>query len=91
MPDSKSIRLQVLVKHKRGLHLRCASNLAKIASRYDVKITLAKGRKTVDIASPLDIVSLSASPGTTLTATVSGKEASLAAEALTQFFSNPDE
>ena len=91
MADNNSIRFQVLVKHKRGLHLRCASNLAKIALSYDAKITLSKGRKTVDISSPLDIVTLSASPGTTLTATISGKEASSAAEALTKFFSNPDE
>ena len=83
--------MQVEVKHKRGLHLRCATQLAALASRYDATITLAKGRKAVMANSPLELVALSASPGTKLLATISGKQAQPAANALLDFFNKPED
>ena len=83
--------MQVVVKHKRGLHLRSAAQLASLVAKYDAKVTLAKGRKTVQANSPLEIVALSASPGTKLGITISGKDAETAATALLDFFNNPEE
>ena len=95
MPSNKSstapIKMQVVVKHKRGLHLRSAAQLAALTAKYDAMVMLSKGRKTVQANSPLEIVALSASPGTKLGITISGNEAQTAATALLDFFNNPED
>ena len=83
--------MQVVVKHKRGLHLRSAAQLVALVAKYDVTVMLSKGGKTVQANSPLEIVALSASPGTKLVVTLSGKDAETAAAALLDFFNNPEE
>lgn len=83
--------MQVVVKHKRGLHLRSAAQLVALVAKYDVTVMLSKGGKTVQANSPLEIVALSASPGTKLNVTISGKEAQAAVPALQDFFDKPEE
>ena len=89
--DQNSIKMQVIVQHKRGLHLRSATQLAAITTKFDASITLTKGRKVVQANSPLEIVALSASPGTKLTVTITGKDAQPASEALLVFFNKPED
>lgn len=91
MSDINEIVSEVVVKHERGLHLRCAGNLVKIASGFKSRIKLSKGRKSVNIISALDIIALSASPGTKLNVTIKGEDAQAAMEAVIDFFNNPDE
>ena len=99
MPNSKKdvtegqgpIKMQVVVQHKRGLHLRSATQLAAIAAKYDARITISKGRKAVQANSPLEIVTLSASPGTKLLVTITGKEAQPASVAVLNFFNKPED
>lgn len=91
MSEQEQIKMQVVVQHKRGLHLRSATQLASLAAKYDAVITLSKGRKAVKANSPLELVALSASPGTKLMVTISGNEAQKAADAVLNFFNKPED
>ena len=91
MPKAKkdvSLKTEVTVLNEHGLHLRFAGSLVAVTSAFKSDIILSKGRKSVDAKSMLDLVSLSAAPGTRLNVTVSGADAAAALAATTAFFNS---
>lgn len=82
----KPLKAEVTVLNKHGLHLRFAGGLSAIASKYNSHIVISRGRRGVDAKSMLDLVSLSAAPGSRLSVTVTGEDALPALEAVTTFF-----
>ena len=78
----------VTVNNTRGLHLRCAGELAKLATAFSSRISIRKGKHQVDAKSMLEIVTLSASPGSKLTVSACGPDAQRALDAVVSFFVN---
>ncbi len=78
----------VTVGNTRGLHLRCAGELAKLATAFSSRISIRKGKHQVDAKSMLEIVTLSASPGSKLTVSACGPDAQRALDAVVSFFVN---
>lgn len=83
-----SLKTEVTVLNKHGLHMRFAGSLVAVTSNFKSDITLSKGRKNVDAKSILDLMSLSAAPGTRLNVTASGADAQAALAATTAFFNS---
>lgn len=73
------------VQNKHGLHFRFAGLLAATANKFQSNIEIQKGRKGVDAKSMLDLVSLSAAPGSILTVCATGDDAEDAITAITSF------
>lgn len=68
-----------------GLHARPAAKLVKLAQDFPCTITLLTEHTTADAQSILDILTLSASCGSTVTVQCDGEKALLACERITQF------
>ncbi len=83
-----TVRAKVTVANMRGLHMRFAGDFVAFASKFKSSIALCKGRLRADGKSILDLVSLSAAPGTSLDLLVEGEDAESAAKAVVEFFSN---
>ena len=77
----------VFVHSELGLHARPAAKLAQAAQRFQARITLEYGDMVVDAKSILDILSLSAGRGASLTLRCAGEDAGKAAENLEALFS----
>ncbi len=84
MPNT--VKGEVIVRNKHGLHMRAAGQLCAIAAKFASKIQLTKNRKRIDATSMLDIMSLSAAPGSKLTITATGDDATQALAAVQDFF-----
>ena len=87
-PSNGVVSALVTVSNTRGLHLRCAGELAKLATAFSSRISIRKGRHQVDAKSMLEIVTLSASPGSKLTVSANGPDAQSALDAVVSFFNN---
>lgn len=71
-----------MVTNPQGFHLRPASMFVKLACTFQSKVEILKGNDRFDGKSSLDLLTLGAGNGTTLTLRVSGVDASEAIEAL---------
>ncbi len=78
----------VTVLNKRGLHMRLAGELVTVSNGFNSEIMISKGRRSANAKSVLDLVSLSAAPGTHLNVSTKGSDAKAAIDAITNFFSN---
>lgn len=65
----------VVITNDLGLHARPAALVAQAAQKYDAEVALIALDKTVDAKSILDILSLAAGKGTTLTVRCKGRGA----------------
>lgn len=77
---------EMTVRNRRGLHLRMAGALVKVAGGFSSQIQIAKGRLSVNGRSMLDLISLSAAPESRVMVTVTGDDAEAAMAALEKFF-----
>jgi phosphotransferase system HPr (HPr) family protein len=68
-------RCEVVVANEMGLHARPASLLVGVASQYPCDVWIASGGRRVNGKSILQLLSLSAEAGTTLTIETKGGEA----------------
>ena len=69
-------RATVQIKNKLGLHLRPASSLVKLASRYDgCEISISKDHQCVNAKSIMGVIMLAAEQGSELVIEVTGKSA----------------
>lgn len=82
-------RRRVVVSNPQGLHLRPASLIVEIASKFSARIELIKDNVRVDGKSILAIVSLLAEVGTELEIEAAGPDAELAVDALAERFAHP--
>lgn len=72
----------VTIINEQGLHARPIMQFVDLASRFASRICLAKGDQIVDGKSPMEIMLLEATHGTTLTLTAAGPDAEQALQAL---------
>ena len=73
---------QVVITNDQGLHARPAAILAQKAQSFASEITITGSGMTIDAKSILDILSLAATKGTTLTIRGQGPDARLAVTCL---------
>lgn len=84
----KRLKAEVVVLNKRGLHMRFAGKISNLAGQFNSNIIISKGRKGVDARNVLDLMMLSAAPGTHLKVTVTGNDADSAINAVSDLFIN---
>jgi phosphocarrier protein HPr len=82
--DAPLVRVLKIV-NKKGLHARPAAKFVQIVERYDAQVRVVGKHETVDGASILDLLTLSASPGTSITVEATGHEAAAVLDALEKF------
>lgn len=87
-PNTQCIQVIVDVLNDQGLHARPAARLAREAQRFSSQLTLLMDDMEVDAKSILDILSLAAAKGSSLTITGSGTDASPAVASLAELFHN---
>ena len=51
------------IDNQQGLHARAAAKFVKIASNYDIEVTISKDGQTVSGISIMDLLMLAAMPG----------------------------
>ena len=78
----------VYVTSKQGLHLRSSGRLVQLANAYEARITLCCGNKKADASSVLDILALTAGPGSCLTIQAEGQDAKRALRDITRLLSS---
>lgn len=69
-----------------GLHARPATTLLKLARQYKSTVQVAKGSKTVNLNSMLNLLSLSLKFGETITVIVDGEDEAELQSAVGHFF-----
>ncbi|MGA0406707.1 MAG: HPr family phosphocarrier protein [Limisphaerales bacterium] len=85
---STSIKTELLVENKMGIHARPAAMFVKIASRYEAEIFVEKDGERVNGKSIMGLMMLAAGPGSRLVLEAIGVDASQAVEELTQLLAN---
>lgn len=85
---STSIKTELLVENKMGIHARPAAMFVKIASRYEAEIFVEKDGERVNGKSIMGLMMLAAGPGSRLVLEAIGVDASQAIEELTQLLAN---
>lgn len=83
MPDSTASRTVKLVNEK-GFHIRPAHLVMKMAAEYQSEVKIINENHAVDGKSMLDLLTLIAPNGTTLTLQARGTDAQAAVDALAQ-------
>ncbi len=83
MPDSTASRDVTLVNEK-GFHIRPAHLVMKVAAEYKSEVKIIKENHAVDGKSMMDMMTLFAPNGTTLTLQAHGPDAQAAVDALAQ-------
>lgn len=87
---SAIVTTEITILNKRGLHLRFAGEIAKIAFRHAARITICKGSKSADAKSTLSMLSLAAPCGSILTLSAEGETAQTALDEICTFVRNYD-
>ena len=79
--DPIAIR-SVIVMNPQGFHARPAHLFVKLAASFPCQVEIVKGNEVINGKSILDLLTLGAGNGTTLTLRASGPDADSAVEAL---------
>jgi len=74
--------LHLIVIDPAGLHARPAAKVVKVASRFDSRIILRSGDRTVDVKSLIAVLGLTIRPMSEITLTADGPDADEALAAL---------
>ena len=82
---------KVMVTNKTGLHARPASNLVTFCKKYNSKISLSNGEKTVSAASIIHVLTLGVKQGTQLEVIAEGEDEATAVEEIVALIENLDE
>lgn len=88
MTPEKNINRELIVTNKLGLHARSAASLVKIANRFSCEILIQRDESKISAKSIMGLLTLSASPGTSLQVTARGRDAEEAIEAIEELFEN---
>ncbi len=78
----------VYIRNEYGLHARPAAQLARKAADYNSEISLVMGDVKADARSVLEILSLAAVQGKSITIRAEGPDVDSAIEMVENFFSN---
>ena len=83
LPDG-SIRADVEIVNRLGLHARAAARFVETASRFTAEVTVANGEESISGKSILGLMMLAAAEGTSLILTATGADAEQAIDALAE-------
>ena len=70
-----TLKREVKIVNRYGLHARPAMMLVELANRYSSKLEVSNGQLTIDAKSIMSVMRLAAVQGTILTITADGKDA----------------
>lgn len=87
---SATIITEITIQNKRGLHLRFAGEIAKIAFRHTACIKISKDGKSADAKSTLSMLTLAAACGTKLTLSTDSETGQEALDEICTFIRNYD-
>jgi phosphotransferase system HPr (HPr) family protein len=85
----KTYKAEIIVQDRHGLHLRCASELARLACRFASALKLTNGKRSADMKSMLGLITLAAVKGSRLQLTACGNDAAEAVSAVCNYFTQP--
>ena len=88
--EEKTSKAEIIVQNRHGLHLRCASELARLACGFSSAMKLTNGKRTADAKSMLGLITLAAVQGSRLLITASGIDAAEAVSAVCDYFTQSD-
>jgi phosphocarrier protein len=83
------VKRTVTVLHRQGLHARPASVFVEIANRFSSRVTVKKGRRSVDGKSIMGLLTLAAKQGSRISIVVDGPDAAAALEQLARVVTEP--
>ena len=83
LPDG-SIRADVEIVNRLGLHARAAARFVETASRFTAEVTVANGEESISGKCILGLMMLAAAEGTSLILTATGADAEQAIDALAE-------
>ena len=78
----------VTVANPEGLHMRVALMISECAKKYNATVTITKDSETVSARDVLQVLTLGATPGATLTVDAQGEQASEALNGICALFEN---
>lgn len=84
-----TVRRTVTVIHRQGLHARPAALFVQLANRFTSRVTVKKGRKSVDGKSIMGLLTLAAKQGSRISIVVDGPDSHEALEHLTRLVTEP--
>ena len=82
------IQTDIEIINKLGLHARAAAKLVGVTSRYQSRIQIARGERTIDAKSIMALLMLGAGKGTQLTLLIEGDDADAAHHAIVALINN---
>ena len=74
--------IKVSIRNQLGLHARAAANLVNVASRFESDVVLHKGDQSAHAKSIMGLMMLAASPGTQISLSATGVQATAALDAI---------
>ena len=77
MPNTR-----VLIINKLGLHARAAAKFAQVAGDFDAQVTVSRGGQSVSGISIMGLMMLAANPGTQISLSATGAQATAALDAI---------
>ena len=80
---------QILVAHAQGLHARPAALFVQLAKRFNSRITVARGRRSADGKSIMELLTLAVASGSEIRIVADGPDAQEAVDRLCHFVSRP--
>jgi phosphocarrier protein HPr len=80
--DDTPVVREVDIVNKKGLHARASAKFVQTAEQFDAAITVTRGHETVGGTSIMGLMMLAAGPGATIVIKATGKDATVAVEAL---------
>ena len=84
-----SLQRTVTIVHRQGLHARPAALFVQVAKRFSSRVTVKRGRKSVDGKSIMGLLTLAAKPGSRVSLVVDGADAHEALEQLSRMLTEP--
>ena len=70
------------IQNKRGLHARAAAKFAQVAGEFDAQVTVSRGGQSVSGISIMGLMMLAANPGTQISLSATGAQATGALDAI---------
>ena len=70
------------IQNKRGLHARAAAKFAKVAGEFNAQVTVSRGGQSVSGISIMGLMMLAANPGTQISLSATGAQATAALDAI---------
>ena len=70
------------IQNKRGLHARAAAKFAQVAGEFDAQVMVSRGGQSVSGISIMGLMMLAANPGTQISLSATGAQATEALDAI---------